>query len=56
MEKKTEIITYRTTQTVKNLLEKEAQAKRWSISQLTEVIIQEYIKTKVEQISSDTEK
>lgn len=42
-EKKTEVITYRTTSTVKKALEQEAEARGWSISQLSERIIEAYV-------------
>lgn len=43
-EKRTEVITYRTTPTIKEKLAKEAEERGWSISQLTERIIEEYTK------------
>lgn len=44
MEKRTEIITLRTTTSIKKTLEHIASEKKWSISQLCEEILQEYIK------------
>lgn len=41
-EKKTEVITFRTTETIKRKLGAEAEAKGWTISQLTEKIIAQY--------------
>lgn len=43
-EKKTEVITYRTTPTIKERLAEEAEKRGWSISQLSERIIEEYTK------------
>lgn len=43
-EKKTVVITYRTTDQVKEKLQQIADEKGWSISQLTERIINEYTK------------
>lgn len=43
-EKRTEVITYRTTPTIKAQLEKEAEEHGWSVSRLTERIIEEYTK------------
>ena len=45
-EKKTEVITYRTTPAIKQRLQQEAEERGWSISQLSERIIEEYIKNK----------
>ena len=45
-EKKTEVITFRTTTIVKRTLEEEAREKSWTVSQLTEKIIANYVKTK----------
>ena len=42
--KKTEFITLRTDQKTKAILEKIAEEKKWSISQLTEEIIQQWIR------------
>lgn len=42
--KKTEFITLRTTQEVKAALEKLAAEKKWSISQLSEEIIADWLK------------
>ena len=44
--KKTEYITYRTDAVTKEILSKIADEKRWSISQLTEIIIQEWLTEK----------
>ena len=44
-EKKTEVITYRTTPAIKQRLQQEAEERGWSISQLSERIIEEYIKS-----------
>ena len=44
--KKTEYITYRTDKETKSVLMKIAAEKRWSISQLTEIIIQEWLQEK----------
>lgn len=45
-EKKTEVITYRTTPAIKQSLQQEAEERGWSISQLSERIIEEYVKRK----------
>lgn len=45
-EKKTEVITFRTTPRVKEYLQQEADEKEWSISQLSQKIIEEYTKKK----------
>ena len=42
--KKTEFITLRTDQKTKAILEKIAEEKKWSISQLTEEIVQQWIR------------
>jgi DNA-binding FrmR family transcriptional regulator len=42
--KKTEFITLRTDANTKAILEQLAAAKKWSISQLTEEIIQQWLK------------
>lgn len=42
--KKTEFITLRTDQQTKAILEKVAEEKKWSISQLSEEIIQQWIR------------
>ena len=42
--KKTEFITLRTDQQTKAILEKVAAEKKWSISQLSEEIIQQWIR------------
>ena len=44
--KKTEYITYRTDAGTKEILAKIAEEKRWSISQLTEIIVQEWLEEK----------
>ena len=41
--KKTEYITYRTDQQIKTILNKIAAEKKWSISQLSEEIIKEWL-------------
>ena len=41
-EKKTEVITFRTTQKVKEKLEQEAEARGWTIAKLTEIIVSTY--------------
>ena len=45
-EKKTEVITFRTTPEIKRILEDEAETKGWSLSQITEKIITQYISEK----------
>lgn len=44
--KKTEYITYRTDKGTKKILETIAAEKKWSISQLTEEIVQEWLAEK----------
>ena len=44
--KKTEYITYRTDQVTKSILAKIAAEKKWSISQLSEEIIKEWLQEK----------
>lgn len=44
--KKTEYITYRTDVNVKSLLTKVAAEKKWTLSQLTEEIIKEWLQEK----------
>ena len=44
--KKTEYITYRTDQQIKAILNKIAAEKKWSISQLSEEIIREWLEEK----------
>ena len=44
--KKTEYITYRTDPQIKTILNKIAAEKKWSISQLTEEIIREWLEEK----------
>ncbi len=44
--KKTEYITYRTSLEVKAILAKLAAEKKWSLSQLTEEIIKEWLEEK----------
>ena len=41
--KRTEVITFRTTPEIKEELEKEAEIRGWSVSQLTERIIASYV-------------
>ena len=44
--KKTEYITYRTDKEIKSVLAKIAAEKKWSISQLSEEIIREWLQEK----------
>ena len=46
MLKKTEAVTYRTDKATKNILLKIAAEKKWSISQLSEEIIKEWLQEK----------
>lgn len=46
MLKKTESVTYRTDVVIKNALKKIADEKKWSISQLTEEIVKEWLQEK----------
>ena len=53
--KKTEFITFRTSVDVKQILQKLADEKKWSISQLSEEIIKEWLLEKhPELLSEDT--
>ena len=42
--KKTEYITYRTTTDIRNILTELADDKKWSLSQLTEEIVKEWLR------------
>lgn len=53
--KKTEYITYRTDSVTKSILAKIAADKRWSISQLSEIIIQEWLQEKHPELLPDEE-
>ena len=44
--KKTEYITYRTTANIREILKKIADEKKWSLSQLTEEIVKEWLEEK----------
>lgn len=44
--KKTELITYRTDAVIKDILARIAAEKKWSISQLTEEIVREWLREK----------
>ena len=44
--KKTEYITYRTSAKIREILKNIAQEKKWSISQLSEEIIKEWLQEK----------
>lgn len=44
--KKTEYITYRTDAVIKDILARIAAEKKWSISQLTEEIVREWLREK----------
>lgn len=46
--KKTEFISYRTDKCTKEILEQIAAERKWSISQLTEIIVKEWIQTRKE--------
>lgn len=41
-DKKTEVITFRTTQSVREKLEEEAELRGWSVSKLAETIVARY--------------
>ncbi len=41
--KKTEYITYRTDANIRNILKKIAEEKKWTLSQLTEEIVKEWL-------------
>jgi hypothetical protein len=51
--KKTEIITYRTDTETKALLAQIAAEKKWSISQLSEEIIKEWLREKHPELFTD---
>ncbi len=53
--KKTEYITYRTNLTVKSILVQLAVEKKWSISQLSEEIIKEWIEEKHPELLKEAE-
>ncbi|MBO5130506.1 MAG: hypothetical protein J6B95_09220 [Oscillospiraceae bacterium] len=53
--KKTEYITYRTDPVIKSILAKIAAEKKWSISQLTEEIIKEWLQEKHPELLPDEE-
>ena len=48
--KRTEYITYRTDKNIKDILAKIAAEKKWSISQLSEEIIKEWLQEKYPQL------
>ena len=52
--KKTEYITYRTDQQIKTILTKIAAEKKWSISQLSEEIIREWLEEKHPELLQNT--
>lgn len=53
--KKTEYITYRTDKPTKAVLTKIANEKKWSISQLSEEIIQEWLREKRPELLTEEE-
>lgn len=53
--KKTVTITYRTDSEIKNALSQIAAEKKWSISQLTEEIIREWLREKRPELLPDEE-
>lgn len=53
MLKKTEAITYRTDIDTKNMLQHIAKEKKWSISQLSEEIIKEWLLEKYPQLMKE---
>lgn len=53
--KKTEYITYRTDAVTKAILAKIAAEKKWSISQLSEEIIKEWLQEKHPELLTDEE-
>lgn len=55
MMKKTEGITYRTDKVLKNALLKIADEKRWTISQLSEIIIREWLEEKYPELLKEEE-
>ncbi len=52
--KKTESITFRTDLETKNILTKLANEKKWTLSQLSEEIIQEWLLEKHHKVADDT--
>ena len=53
--KKTEYITYRTDKNIKSALNQIAAEKKWSISQLSEEIIKEWLQEKRPELLPDEE-
>ncbi len=53
--KKTESVTYRTDAVTKDVLQKVAGEKMWSISQLSEVIIKQWLQEKYPELMNHTE-
>ena len=51
--KKTEFITFRTTPATKEFLSEIAASKKWSISQLVEEIVQEWIESNTDEPSQE---
>ena len=51
--KKTEYITYRTNAKIRLILKKIAEEKKWSISQLSEEIIKEWLQEKYPQLMQE---
>ena len=51
--KKTEYISFRTSSEIKEYLLKEAQNKKWSISQLVEEIVHQWVESQENDIASD---
>ena len=50
--KKTEYISFRTSSAVKSFLLQEAENKKWSISQLVEEIVHQWVESKEQETSS----
>lgn len=51
--KKTEYITYRTDANIRAILKKIADEKKWTISQLSEIIIREWLQEKHPELLSE---
>ena len=53
--KKTESVTYRTDRAMKNVLLKISKEKKWTISQLSEEIIREWLTERYPQLMAEAE-
>lgn len=53
--KKTEYITYRTDDKIKSILKQISKEKKWSISQLSEEIIRQWLEEKYPELMQESE-